>query len=63
MVLCEWWLSFDVQPFWPAYVTEERLKKSPKLKLSLTAGIGSDHVDLLAASKAGLTVAEVTGAQ
>jgi formate dehydrogenase len=43
-------------------VTEERLKKSPKLKLSLTAGIGSDHVDLLAASKAGLTVAEVTGA-
>lgn len=26
-----------------------------------TAGIGSDHVDLVAAAKAGLTVAEVTG--
>lgn len=48
-------------PFWPAYVTDERLKRAPKLKLALTAGIGSDHVDLLAASKAGLTVAEVTG--
>jgi formate dehydrogenase len=42
-------------------VTEERIKKAPKLKLALTAGIGSDHVDLLAASKGGLTVAEVTG--
>ena len=49
-------------PFWPAYVTEERLKRAPKLKMALTAGIGSDHVDLLAASKAGLTVAEITGA-
>lgn len=39
------------QPFWPAYVTEERLKRAPKLALSLTAGIGSDHVDLIAASK------------
>src|SRR3546814_1846288 len=38
----------------------ERIAKAPKLKLSLTAGIGSDHVDLDAAIKAGITVAEVT---
>ena len=27
----------------------------------MTAGIGSDHIDLAAAAKAGVTVAEVTG--
>jgi formate dehydrogenase len=48
------------QPFWPAYVTAERIAKAPKLKLAITAGIGSDHVDLQAASERGLTVAEVT---
>jgi formate dehydrogenase len=48
------------QPFWPAYLTPERLAKAPKLKLALTAGIGSDHVDLDAAATHGLTVAEVT---
>ncbi|GAB2759658.1 NAD-dependent formate dehydrogenase [Salinifilum aidingensis] len=48
------------QPFWPAYLTAERIAKAPKLKLALTAGIGSDHVDLDAAIKAGVTVAEVT---
>ncbi|MEX0643945.1 MAG: NAD-dependent formate dehydrogenase [Parvularculaceae bacterium] len=48
------------QPFWPAYLTAERIKKAPKLKLAITAGIGSDHVDLQAAMNAGITVAEVT---
>ncbi len=48
------------QPFWPAYLTAERIAKAPKLKLALTAGIGSDHVDLQAAMDAGVTVAEVT---
>ncbi len=48
------------QPFWPAYLTAERIAKAPKLKLALTAGIGSDHVDLQAAIDHGLTVAEVT---
>jgi formate dehydrogenase len=48
------------QPFWPAYLTAERIAKAPKLKLALTAGIGSDHVDLQAAIEAGVTVAEVT---
>jgi len=48
------------QPFWPAYLTAERIAKAPKLKLALTAGIGSDHVDLAAACANGITVAEVT---
>lgn len=48
-------------PFHPAYVTAERIKKAKNLQLLLTAGIGSDHIDLKAAAEAGLTVAEVTG--
>ncbi|CAN8256290.1 unnamed protein product [Cochlearia groenlandica] len=48
-------------PFHPAYVTAERIKKAKNLQLLLTAGIGSDHIDLQAAAAAGLTVAEVTG--
>jgi formate dehydrogenase len=48
------------QPFWPAYLTAERIAKAPNLKLAITAGIGSDHVDLQAAMDAGMTVAEVT---
>lgn len=48
------------QPFWPAYITAERFAKAPNLKLVMTAGIGSDHVDLEAANKAGATVTEVT---
>ncbi|EUJ41822.1 NAD-dependent formate dehydrogenase [Brochothrix campestris] len=48
------------QPFWPAYMTAERMAKAPKLKLIITAGIGSDHTDLEAASKHNITVAEVT---
>jgi formate dehydrogenase len=48
------------QPFWPAYLTAERIAKAPNLKLAITAGIGSDHVDLAAAIDRGITVAEVT---
>jgi formate dehydrogenase len=48
------------QPFWPAYMTAERFAKAPKLKLIVTAGIGSDHTDLVAANQHGVTVAEVT---
>ena len=48
------------QPFWPAYLTAERIAGAKKLKLAITAGIGSDHVDLGAAAEAGVTVAEVT---
>ena len=48
------------QPFWPAYLTAERLAKAENLKIAVTAGIGSDHVDLAAANDLGITVAEVT---
>ena len=48
------------QPFWPAYLTPERFEKAKKLKLAITAGIGSDHVDLSCAAKKGITVTEVT---
>ncbi len=48
------------QPFWPAYLTAERFEKAKNLKLVITAGIGSDHVNLEAAMKRGVTVAEVT---
>jgi formate dehydrogenase len=48
------------QPFWPAYLTAERIAKAPKLKMAITAGIGSDHVDLQAAIERRITVTEVT---
>lgn len=50
-------------PFHPGYLTAERLAKCKNLKLAITAGIGSDHIDLNAANKTngGVTVAEVTG--
>jgi len=48
------------QPFWPAYLTADRIAKSPNLKLAITAGIGSDHVDLQAAIENNITVCEVT---
>ncbi|MFI1763448.1 NAD-dependent formate dehydrogenase [Streptomyces sp. NPDC020800] len=48
------------QPFWPAYLTPERIAAAPRLKLAITAGIGSDHVDLPSAIDHGMTVAEVT---
>ncbi|CCE79840.1 Piso0_002931 [Millerozyma farinosa CBS 7064] len=48
-------------PFFPAYITRDRIAKAPKLKLCVTAGVGSDHIDLTAANERSLTVAEVTG--
>jgi formate dehydrogenase len=48
------------QPFWPAYLTAERIAKAPKLRMAITAGIGSDHVDLEAAIRHKVTVTEVT---
>jgi formate dehydrogenase len=48
------------QPFWPAYLTAERIAGASNLKLAITAGIGSDHVDLQAAIDRKITVAEVT---
>src|ERR1700734_3747762 len=48
------------QPFWPAFLTAERIARAKNLKLAITAGIGSDHVDLQAAIDHKITVAEVT---
>jgi formate dehydrogenase len=48
------------QPFWPAYLDAKRLEKAKKLKLAITAGVGSDHVDMDAAEKHGVKVVEVT---
>jgi formate dehydrogenase len=48
------------QPFWPAYMTAERIARAKKLKMIVTAAIGSDHTDLQAAMEKGVTVAEVT---
>lgn len=48
-------------PFFPAYITRERIAKAPKLKMCITAGVGSDHVDLNAANEKKISVTEVTG--
>ncbi|CED83014.1 nad-dependent formate dehydrogenase [Phaffia rhodozyma] len=50
-------------PFHPAYLTADLLskEKSPNLKLCVTAGVGSDHVDLNECNKRKITVAEVSG--
>jgi len=48
------------QPFWPAYITREIMESAPNLKMAITAGIGSDHVDLQAAMEHKVDVTEVT---
>jgi len=48
------------QPFWPYYLTREKMKSAKKLKMAITAGIGSDHVDLQAAMDNKVDVVEVT---
>lgn len=48
-------------PFHPGYLTKEVIAKAKKLKLCITAGVGSDHVDLNAANERKITVAEVSG--
>jgi formate dehydrogenase len=48
------------QPFWPYYVTREKMETAPNLKMAITAGIGSDHVDLQAAMDHNIDVVEVT---
>ena len=48
-------------PFWPTYITRERIERAPNLRLLLTAGVGSDHFDLAAAAAHNITVAEITG--
>ena len=48
------------QPFFPYYLTKERIENAKNLKMAITAGIGSDHVDLQAAIENNVDVVEVT---
>ena len=48
------------QPFFSFYLTRERMESAPNLKMAITAGIGSDHVDLQAAMDHKVDVVEVT---
>ena len=48
------------QPFFPYYLTKERIAKAKNLKMAITAGIGSDHGDLQAAMDNKIDVVEVT---
>ena len=48
------------QPFFPYYLTRKKMESAPNLKMAITAGIGSDHVDLQAAMDNKIDVVEVT---
>ena len=48
------------QPFFPYYLTREKMESAPNLKMAITAGIGSDHVDLQVAMDRKVDVVEVT---
>ncbi len=48
------------QPFFPFYLTRKRMESAKNLKMAITAGIGSDHVDLQAAMDNKVDVVEVT---
>ena len=48
------------QPFFPYYLTKKRIEMAKNLKMAITAGIGSDHVDLQAAIDNKIDVVEVT---
>ncbi|WRT64051.1 uncharacterized protein IL334_000979 [Kwoniella shivajii] len=48
-------------PFHPGYLTADLIQKAKNLKLCVTAGVGSDHIDLNAANEKKITVAEVSG--
>ena len=48
------------QACWPACLTAERIARASKLKLVITAGVGSNHIDLEAAANHKITVAEIT---
>jgi len=48
-------------PFHPGYLTRELVEKAKNLKLCITAGVGSDHIDLNAAVEHKIQVLEVSG--
>ncbi|TFK23963.1 formate dehydrogenase [Coprinopsis marcescibilis] len=48
-------------PFHPGYLTRKQVEKAKNLKLCITAGVGSDHIDLNAAVDHRIQVLEVSG--
>ncbi|KAJ7076335.1 NAD-dependent formate dehydrogenase, partial [Mycena belliarum] len=48
-------------PFHPGYLTKDLVEKAKNLKLCITAGVGSDHIDLNAAVDHKIQVLEVSG--
>jgi formate dehydrogenase len=48
-------------PFHPGYLTKDLFAIAKNLKLCITAGVGSDHIDLNAAVERGVQVLEVSG--
>ncbi|CAK5270640.1 unnamed protein product [Mycena citricolor] len=48
-------------PFHPGYLTRELMDKAKELKICITAGVGSDHIDLDAAVDHHIQVLEVSG--
>ncbi|KAH3672677.1 hypothetical protein WICMUC_004195 [Wickerhamomyces mucosus] len=50
-------------PFNPVYISKERIQSAKNLKLLVTAGVGSDHIDLDYIRESGrkISVLEVTG--
>ncbi|KAA1474752.1 NAD-dependent formate dehydrogenase [Dentipellis sp. KUC8613] len=48
-------------PFHPGYLTADLFAKAKNLKLCVTAGVGSDHIDLNAAVERKIQVLEVSG--
>jgi len=48
-------------PFHPGYLTGDLFEKAKNLKICITAGVGSDHIDLNAAVKKNVQVLEVSG--
>ncbi|KAI0081350.1 hypothetical protein K474DRAFT_1704076 [Panus rudis PR-1116 ss-1] len=48
-------------PFHPGYLTPEAFQTAKNLKLAVTAGVGSDHIDLNTAVERKIQVLEVTG--
>jgi len=48
-------------PFHPGYLTRNVMERANNLKICITAGVGSDHIDLPAAVDHKIQVLEVTG--
>jgi len=48
-------------PFHPGYLTRDLVEKAKNLKLCVTAGVGSDHIDLNACVDRKIQVLEVSG--